>query len=76
MNVPRFYPSMLPVGVVDPVFIISIASGITSHVGTKFEWIISVLRGETGGGQAMDDDRGERFKFINSQQFNGNQFET
>lgn len=43
VNVSRFDPAMLPERVVHAILVVSISSGIVSHVSAEFERIVSIL---------------------------------
>ena len=43
VDVTRFDPAMLAEGVVDAVFVVAVSGCIASHVGSVFEWVVSIL---------------------------------
>ena len=40
----RLHPTVLTNRIVDTVFVVSVAEGVTSHVGSKLEGVVTVLK--------------------------------
>ena len=43
VDVAWFDPTVLTKGVVDTVFVVSVSGCVASHVGSEFEWVVSIL---------------------------------
>jgi hypothetical protein len=44
VDIARFDPTVLTKGIIDAIFVIAIASRITTHVSAKLEWEITILK--------------------------------